>query len=92
MRGIGGLASICAGFASITFAFISSIRFNLRSSTVAKSCSVYDEAGLTTKLALNNEPNEIGREVTRDHEDDVVDDQQHDVLPATGIAPAIFLS
>ena len=29
--------------------------------------------GLTTKLALNNEPNEIGREVTRDHKDDVVD-------------------
>jgi len=53
MRGIGlDLASICAGFASITLARISSIRFNLRSRTVAKSCS--DTIAVTASLGLSN--------------------------------------
>ena len=53
MRGIGlGLASICAGFASITSVLISSIRFNLRSSTVAKSCS--ETTAVTASLGASN--------------------------------------
>ena len=37
--------------ASIAFVFISSIRFNLRSSTVAKSCS--DTTAVTASLGLS---------------------------------------
>jgi len=37
-------------------------------------CKENDEAGVPTKLALDNEPDEISREATRDQEGDVVED------------------
>ena len=39
-----------------------------------------DETGVATKLTLDNEPDEIIREVADDHEGDVIDNQYHDVL------------
>jgi hypothetical protein len=42
-----------------------------------------NEADMTTKLVLDDEPDEIGKEITCDHEGDVVDDQYHDALLRT---------
>src|SRR5262249_56452660 len=50
-----------------------------------------EKADVTTKFALDNEPDEIVRKATRNHEDDVVGYQQHDALRRIGILPLYLL-
>ena len=47
-----------------------------------------DEADLAAKLTFGDEADDIGGEIARDHEDDVIDDEPHDKFPLMPIALA----
>jgi len=51
-----------------------------------------DQAYLWAPLVLAKETDKIGGKVAYDHEDDVVDDERHDTLRKSGIAPATLVT
>ena len=45
---------------------------------------------MRTPLVFGEEPKQIGREVAKNHERDIVDDETHDALRKIGVAPGFL--